>query len=167
MGYNKAPCDSFSASLFWTASNLGFNDEGSSQGQVLDKLGCFVHGSDSIIMLAVLSHPHFVLLVPVRFLRGERFLVCLDILQCLSDISFSFREGVRVIVTHLRVRSNLGLVVVDRIVQVVQDSIASAHISSSHIVVLRLVLVQPSDDFVQKHVHLLSRTLRLHVHLDC
>jgi hypothetical protein len=134
---------------------------------MLDKFGCFVDGSDGIIVFTVLSHPHIMLLVPVGFLRSKRFLVRLDILQCLSHISFSFSKCVRVIIPHLPISSNLSLVVVDSIVEVVQNPITGAYISSSHIIVLRLIFIQPSDDFIQEHVHLIGRTLRLHVHLNC
>jgi hypothetical protein len=123
---------------------------------VLNELDGIINGCDSFIVLAILPNPDIMLGVSVCFFRGKGFLVGLNVFNCLPDIILGFCEGVGVIISHLGVSGNLGCVIVDGIIQIIEDSVTGADISSSNLIVLLLVFVQASDDFVEEHVHLVG-----------
>jgi len=107
-------------------------------------------------MLSILSDPNIVLTVSISLFRCKSLLVGFDVFDRLPDIIFCLSESVRVIISHLGICSNLSLMVMDGVVEVVQNSIASTDISSSNIIMLLLVLVQSRDDFIEKHVNFFS-----------
>lgn len=130
--------------------------ERSSESQVLNELDCIIDSGNGLIMLTIFPFPDSVLGISVCFLRCVGFLVSLNVLNSLSNVVFSFGKGIGVVVSHLGVSSYLSFVVVDGVVQIIKDSIASADISSSNFIMLLLIFVQASNDFVQEHVNFVS-----------
>lgn len=72
-------------------------------------------------MLLVFALPDFVLLVPGGFFASEDVFVLLDVGDGFPDVLLGLLEGLGGVVSELGVGHDLGVVVVDVGVQVVQD----------------------------------------------
>jgi len=129
--------------------------------KVLDELDSIINGSQSVVVLTILSNPGIVLAVSGGFFSGIEGFVSLDVLDGLSKVSLSISQCGDGVVSQLGVSTLLGDVVVDVGVQISENSLAGSQISSVHSVVVSLILDDPGHDRVQEDVHFVSGGLSL------
>jgi hypothetical protein len=140
--------------------------ERGAQLEMLDQLDAIVNGGQSVVVLAVLSDPGFVLAVSGGLFSGVQGLVGFDVLDGLPEIGFGVSKLGDGVVPQFGVSALLGDVVVDVSVQIEEDSFASCQVSSIDGIVVSLILDNSGDDGVQKDVDFVSGSLSLQVGLN-
>jgi hypothetical protein len=130
--------------------------EGDTSLQVLDDLGSIIDGFNLFLVLSILDLPGGVLLLTEGLFLGEGFLVVLDVLGGHTDLLLSLGEGVDGILVLLGESGDLGLVVEDLLLHVVDQLVAGGNVGLVNFVSFSLVTSESGANVVQKQHNLID-----------
>jgi hypothetical protein len=90
---------------------------------VLNQLNSIINGGQSIIVFTIFSNPGIMLSISGSFFSSIKSFVSLDVLDSLSEVSFSISESCNGVISQFGVSSLFSNMVVDVGVQIKEDLI--------------------------------------------
>jgi hypothetical protein len=92
--------------------------------EVLNDLGGLIDGFDLLVVFSILVNPGLVLVSSELLFRSESVFIVLNVLGDNSDFLLGFSEGVGGVLSQLGKSDNLGLVVSDGLLEVIDEFLA-------------------------------------------
>ena len=124
--------------------------------QVLNDLGGLINSDDVSIVFGILLFPGSVLLDAECGLGVEGLNVLVEILGGLTDLLLSLVESLGGVVTELGDSNDLGFVVVDCALEVVDELFTGGSVVFVDLVSIGLLLVKLSSDILEEKVDLIN-----------
>lgn len=133
---------------------------------MLNKLCGFINWGNSIRMFSIFLYPSAMLRISVGLFLTLSLFIWFNILDDLSQIVFSISKSLGVIFTQLLLSINLGKVIGNSLIKVIDNSIACWFFDSSDFIVVILICSKTSNNLIQEEVNFIRGSLWLNLYLD-